>query len=210
MIIISIDTLRADHLPAYGYRGVATPAIDAFRADAVLFTNAYSQCPLTLPSHVSMLTGLYPAQAGVRDNLGYAFDSAAHPTIPTLLKGRGYATGAAVSAYVLRGASGLSRAFDSYDDAIDVQPGEALGKLQRTAGESDRHRAALDRVTQGGAVLLFPSSLRAARSVRASRAVPFPIRLLRMTGKSPRSITHSGSSSTSSSAPASMNGPSSF
>ena len=83
-----------------------------------------------------MLTGLYPAQAGVRDNLGYAFDSAAHPTIPTLLKGRGYATGAAVSAYVLRGASGLSRVFDSYDDAIDVQPGEALGKLQRTAGET--------------------------------------------------------------------------
>jgi arylsulfatase A-like enzyme/predicted Zn-dependent protease len=136
VIIISIDTLRADHLPAYGYKGVATPAIDAFRSDAVLFSNAYSQIPLTLPSHVSMLTGLYPAQAGVRDNLGYAFDSAAHPTIPTLLKGRGYATGAAVSAYVLRGASGLSRAFDSYDDAIDVQPGEALGKLQRTAGET--------------------------------------------------------------------------
>ena len=136
VIIISIDTLRADHLPAYGYKGVATPAIDALRADAVLFTNAYSQIPLTLPSHVSMLTGLYPAQAGVRDNLGYAFDSAAHPTIPTLLKRRGYATGAAVSAYVLRGASGLSRAFDSYDDAIDVQPGEALGKLQRTAGET--------------------------------------------------------------------------
>jgi arylsulfatase A-like enzyme/Flp pilus assembly protein TadD len=136
VIIISIDTLRADHLPAYGYRGVATPAIDAFRSDAVLFSNAYSQCPLTLPSHVSMLTGLYPAQAGVRDNLGYAFDSAAHPSIPTLLKGRGYATGAAVSAYVLRGASGLARAFDSYEDAIDVQPGEALGKLQRTAGET--------------------------------------------------------------------------
>ncbi|MDP9192618.1 MAG: sulfatase-like hydrolase/transferase [Acidobacteriota bacterium] len=136
VIIISIDTLRADHLPAYGYKGVETPAIDALRSDAILFTNAYSQCPLTLPSHVSMLTGLYPAQAGVRDNLGYTFDSAAHPTIPALLKQRGYATGAAVSAYVLRGASGLSRVFDSYDDAIDVQPGEALGKLQRNAGES--------------------------------------------------------------------------
>jgi choline-sulfatase len=136
VIIISIDTLRADHLPAYGYKGVETPTIDALRADAVLFSNAYSQCPLTLPSHVSMLTGLYPAQAGVRDNLGYTFDSAAHPTIPTLLKKRGYATGAAVSAYVLRGASGLASVFDNYDDAIDVQPGEALGKLQRTAGES--------------------------------------------------------------------------
>ena len=134
VIIISIDTLRADHLPAYGYAGVATPAIDTFRADAVLFRNAYAQCPLTLPSHASMLTGLYPAQAGVRDNLGYTFDSAAHPTIPGILEGRGYDTGAAVSAYVLRSASGLGAAFDDYDDSIEVQPGEALGTLQRSAG----------------------------------------------------------------------------
>src|SRR6185436_17350494 len=68
VILISIDTLRSDHLPAYGYRGVQTPNIDSFRRDAILFRNAYSHCPMTLPSHVSMLTGLLPTQHGVRDN----------------------------------------------------------------------------------------------------------------------------------------------
>ena len=74
VVLISIDTLRADHLPAYGYKGVDTPHLDAFRRDAILFRNAYSHCPMTLPSHVSMLTGLLPPQHGVRDNAGFHFD----------------------------------------------------------------------------------------------------------------------------------------
>src|SRR6516165_1951160 len=72
VVIVSIDTLRADHLPAYGYSGVATPNLDALRRDAVLFENAYSHVPLTLPSHTTIFTGLLPPQNGVRDNLGYA------------------------------------------------------------------------------------------------------------------------------------------
>ncbi len=72
VILISIDTLRADHLPAYGYAGLRTPNLDALRADGVLFQNAYSQVPLTLPSHTALFTGLLPPQNGVRDNLGYA------------------------------------------------------------------------------------------------------------------------------------------
>src|SRR5205814_7203098 len=95
VILISIDTLRSDHLPAYGYRGVETPNIDAFRRDAILFRNAYSHCPMTLPSHLSMLTGLLPAQHGVRDNQGFRFDAAKHATLQSLLHARGYATGAA-------------------------------------------------------------------------------------------------------------------
>src|SRR4051812_37179741 len=82
VILISIDTLRSDHLPAYGYRGVETPAIDRFRRDAILFTRAYSHCPMTLPSHVSMLTGLLPTEHGVRDNVGFHFDGTKHPTLP--------------------------------------------------------------------------------------------------------------------------------
>src|SRR6266576_1570574 len=58
VILISIDTVRADHLPAYGYKKVDTPAIDGFRRDAILFENAYSHVPMTLPSHVALLTGL--------------------------------------------------------------------------------------------------------------------------------------------------------
>src|SRR5688572_1330303 len=71
VIIISIDTLRADRLPSYGYGKVQTPNIDGLRRDAILFENAYSHCPMTLPSHVSMLTGLLPTEHEVRNNLGY-------------------------------------------------------------------------------------------------------------------------------------------
>jgi len=120
VILISVDTLRADHLPAYGYRGVATPALDAFRKDSILFQNAYSHCPLTLPSHLSLLTGRIPPEHHVRNNLGFVFDSEHVASLPTLLKGQGYATGGAVSSYVLRGETGLSKAFDFYDDAIPV------------------------------------------------------------------------------------------
>jgi arylsulfatase A-like enzyme/tetratricopeptide (TPR) repeat protein len=136
VIIISIDTLRADHLPAYGYRGVETPNLDLLRKDAVLFRHAYAHVPLTLPSHVTMLTGLLPPDNGVRNNIGFPFDAAKHPTIPSLLKQKGYATGAAVSAYVLRGNTGLAKSFDFYDDDIAVKTGEVVGRLQRPGGES--------------------------------------------------------------------------
>lgn len=132
VIIISIDTLRADHLPAYGYRQVETPAIDRFRRDTILFENAYSEVPLTLPSHVALLTGTLPPDNGVRNNIGYPFDAAQHETIPSLLRKHGYATGAAVSAYVLRGGTGLKSAFDFYEDRIEYRGGEAQGDLQRS------------------------------------------------------------------------------
>lgn len=137
VILISIDTLRADHLPAYGYGGVETPHINALRKDAILFSNAYSHVPLTLPSHVSILTGELPPDNGVRNNIGFPFDASKHATIPALLKKRGYATGAAVSAYVLRANSGLGTAFDFYDDRIDVRESEAIGRLQRPGMETE-------------------------------------------------------------------------
>ncbi|HET8772921.1 MAG TPA: sulfatase-like hydrolase/transferase [Thermoanaerobaculia bacterium] len=139
VIVISIDTLRADHLPVYGAKGLETPHIDALAKDALVFENAYSHVPLTFPSHVTLLSGLLPADAGVRNNLGYRFDSAKHPTIPTLLKAKGYATGAAVSAYVLRGATGLAAAFDDYDDRMDRTADHttaAMGDVQRSGKET--------------------------------------------------------------------------
>lgn len=131
VILISIDTLRADRLPAYGYAKVATPNIDALRRDGILFENAYSHCPMTLPSHVSMLTGLLPTEHEVRNNLGYRFDSTRYTTLPQLLAQRGYATGAAVSSYVLRADTGLGAAFDFYDDAIPVATAGAASQHQR-------------------------------------------------------------------------------
>jgi choline-sulfatase len=157
MVLISIDTLRADHLPAYGYGGVETPHLDALRKDAILFANAYSHCPLTLPSHVSILTGLLPPDHGVRDNLGYAFDGRKHPGLASFLKSKGYATGAAVSAYVLRGATGLSDSFDVYDDEIKVPPGSESASLAQRKGDETELRAArwLEAVSHGPFFLFF-------------------------------------------------------
>jgi len=135
VILISIDTLRADHLPAWGYRGVETPNLDRFRRDAILFRNAYSHCPMTLPSHLSMLTGLLPSQHGVRDNVGFRFDSAHIPSIPSILKKQGYATAAAVSSFVLRGETGLADPFDTYDDTIDTGAGAHFADYHRPLPE---------------------------------------------------------------------------
>ena len=71
IVVISIDTLRADHLPVYGYRKGRTPAIDALAGDAVVFERAYSHSPQTLPAHASLLSGRLPFETGVRDNLGF-------------------------------------------------------------------------------------------------------------------------------------------
>lgn len=136
VIVISIDTLRADHLPLFGYKNVETPNIDALRRDGVLFTNAWSHVPLTLPSHVTLLTGALPAENGVRDNIGYRLESRG-TSLPELLHANGYATGAAVSAYVLRGETGLRALFDDYDDAIAFQPGSVLGDVQRPGAQTE-------------------------------------------------------------------------
>ncbi|HEX6640325.1 MAG TPA: sulfatase-like hydrolase/transferase [Thermoanaerobaculia bacterium] len=136
VILISIDTLRSDHLPAYGYTKVATPNLDAFRADAILYERAYSHCPLTLPSHTSMLTGLLPADHGIRDNIGFKLADNI-PTLPALLKANGYATGAAVSAFVLRKDTGIARGFDEYDDEVEpIGTWQVIARVQRAGGET--------------------------------------------------------------------------
>jgi arylsulfatase A-like enzyme/Tfp pilus assembly protein PilF len=136
VILISIDTLRSDHLPAYGYNGVQTPNIDALRADSILYSKAYSHVPLTLPSHASVLTGMLPADHGVRDNVGYRLSTAV-PTLQELLGKNGYATGAAVSAFVLRRETGIARGFDFFDDDVKPLNGENLiGRVQRDGGDT--------------------------------------------------------------------------
>jgi choline-sulfatase len=147
VLLISIDTLRADHLPAYGYQGVETPNLDALRREGVLFSNAYTPTPLTFPAHSSLLTGLLPAAHGVRDNVGYALDKekigrGELPFLPQILKGEGYATGGAVSAYVLQGKHGLRTGFDFYEDAVEMRANRGLGGLQRAGG--DTLKASLD------------------------------------------------------------------
>lgn len=131
VVLISIDTLRADRLPAYGYSEGATPAIDSLRRDGLLVARAYSHTPLTLPSHVSLFTGRLPDDHGVRDNQGYPVDPGDGPFLPRDLAARGYLTGGAVSAFVLHRDSGVATGFEVYDDAVEVRRGVALGGQAR-------------------------------------------------------------------------------
>jgi choline-sulfatase len=131
IVLISIDTLRADHLPAYGYRAGSTPAIDALARAGLVFDEAYSQTPLTLPSHTTLLSGRIPPHHGVRDNIGFAV-AADERTLAVRFKAAGYATSGAVSSYVLRHQTGIDRGFDFFDDHLTISgTGESLAETQR-------------------------------------------------------------------------------
>ena len=115
VLLVTIDTIRADHVGAYGAKGGATPAIDAFARDGILFEQAIAPAPLTLPSHASILSGILPFRTGVRVN-GTDRVSAAVPLVAEAFAGAGYRTGAVVSALVLRGPTGIGRGFAHFDD----------------------------------------------------------------------------------------------
>ena len=115
VLLITIDTLRADALGFSGNSRVATPTLDRLAGQGLVFTNAHAHNVVTLPSHVNILTGLYPYQHGVRDNTGFRVSSDT-PTLATWLKEGGYSTGAFVGAFPLDSRFGLNRGFDTYDD----------------------------------------------------------------------------------------------
>src|SRR5262249_19557677 len=98
LLLITIDTLRADHVGAYGAATGATPALDALAADGVRFDQAQTAVPLTAPSHATILTGVYPPAHGVRGNVVFTLGDG-HATLATRLKRRGYRTAAFVGAY---------------------------------------------------------------------------------------------------------------
>lgn len=147
ILLITVDTLRADRLGCYGSQSVATPAMDGLARDGVVFERALSQVPLTFPSHAAILTGTYPAYNGVQDftspPLGPEFR-----TLAESLRAHGYATGAVVSSFVLDRSWGMARGFDFYDDAF---PGASFFEkdpalVERPAKESvDRALAWLER-----------------------------------------------------------------
>src|SRR6185295_2902986 len=115
VLLITVDTLRADALGAYGRPAAETPFMDRLAAGGVRFVEARAQNVVTLPSHANILSGLYPVRHGVRDNAGFRFP-ADQETLATRLKKRGYRTAAFVSAFPLDSRFGLDRGFDVYDD----------------------------------------------------------------------------------------------
>ena len=123
VLLVTIDTLRADALGCYGGRA-ATPNLDRLAADGVRYNFAHAHAVVTLPSHVSILTGLYPFQHGVRDNSGFRVPAGTE-TLATRLRGQGFATGAFVGAYPLDSQFGLDAGFDVYDDRLDEVAGPA-------------------------------------------------------------------------------------
>jgi len=135
VVLITLDTTRADHLGCYGAARSATPRLDALAKAGVRFEQAVSPVPLTLPAHASLLTGRVPRRHGIRDNAGFRLD----PGIPLLterLVAAGYATAAFVSAAVLDRGGGLARGFTTYDDNVRIGDRRAFDYQERAASQT--------------------------------------------------------------------------
>jgi arylsulfatase A-like enzyme len=136
VILVTLDTTRADHLACYGYSGVKTPTLDALAGRGVLFEQCASSSPFTLPSHSTIMTGMYPTYHGVRINGNTAL-SEEQTTIAEVLTGRGYQCSAFIGVFVLDGRWGLKQGFQHYDDAFDLKKYKHLdlGAVQRPGNE---------------------------------------------------------------------------
>jgi arylsulfatase A-like enzyme/Tfp pilus assembly protein PilF len=136
VVLVTVDTLRADRLGAYGSDSGLTPNLDRLARSGVLFENASAVAPLTLPSHASILTGTYPLRHGIRDNGGYHL-APESVTLAETLAARGYRTGAFVGAFVLDSRWGLDQGFERYFDDFDFASFDdvSLGSVSRRGDE---------------------------------------------------------------------------
>ncbi len=134
VLLVTLDTLRADHVGAYGADFASTPTLDRLAAEGARVETVVAPTPLTLPSHASILTGRTPPHHGVRHNGVHRLADDV-PTLATRLSSAGYATGAVVAAAVLAGRHGLARGFDHYDDHAFSQSASSTGFAERTATE---------------------------------------------------------------------------
>jgi hypothetical protein len=136
IVVITLDTTRADHIGAYGSTLVKTPALDRLAGEGTRFAQAMSSAPLTLPAHSSMFTGRFPPEHGVRDNGGF-FLAPEQTTLAEMLKEKGFATGGFIAAFVLDGKWGINQGFDEYFDDFDISErrGRSIGNIQRPGNE---------------------------------------------------------------------------
>jgi arylsulfatase A-like enzyme/Flp pilus assembly protein TadD len=118
VVVITIDTLRPDHLGCYGYKQIHTPNLDSLASTGIRFERAFTSVPVTLPSHTVIFTGTYPPLSGIHDFAGNKLAST-QPTLASVLKDHGYATGAVIGSAVLDSRFGLNRGFDFYYDHFD-------------------------------------------------------------------------------------------
>jgi arylsulfatase A-like enzyme/Flp pilus assembly protein TadD len=134
ILLITLDTTRADHLGCYGYKPAKTSNLDRLAREGIRFARAYCPAPLTLPSHASIMTGLYPVTHGVRNN-GHDLPSGIK-TLAEILKGRGYSTAAFVSAFSVDSRFGIDRGFDVYDDTFRSDSPFKTQNAERRAEET--------------------------------------------------------------------------
>jgi arylsulfatase A-like enzyme/Flp pilus assembly protein TadD len=136
VVVVTLDTTRADRLGCYGFAGGATPHLDRLAREGVLFERATATVPLTLPSHASIFTGTLPPRHGVHDNGGFILDAGA-VTLAERFQAAGYATGAFVAAWVLDSKWGLGQGFDRYSDKFDLSKYKvvSLGTVQKRGDE---------------------------------------------------------------------------
>jgi choline-sulfatase len=140
VLVITIDTLRADHVGSYGFQLARTPNLDRLAAEGVRCADAVSAAPITMPSHSTIFTGLFPPAHGVRDNGSYALGDDA-VTLAERLKGVGYRTQAIVSAIVLSRRYNLSQGFDGYDDDLWAEDDPRLFMIRSRPGPKTAARA---------------------------------------------------------------------
>lgn len=134
ILLITLDTTRADHLGCYGYQAARTPNLDRMAREGIRFARTYCPSPLTLPSHASILTGLYPVILGVRNN-GHDLPSGIR-TLAEILKGQGYTAAAFVSSFSVDSRFGLDRDFDVYDDTFQSESPFKTQNAERRAEET--------------------------------------------------------------------------
>ncbi len=140
VLLITIDTIRADRIGCYGFREISTPNIDGLAASGTLFLNATAHAPMTLPSHTSIHTGHFPSFHGVHDNGGF-YVPKSELTLAELFKKNGFVTAAFVAAFVLDSSWGLDQGFETYFDNFDLSKEErvSMGNIQRPGGEIYDH-----------------------------------------------------------------------
>ncbi len=144
VVLVTIDTLRADRLSSYGSEQVSTPHMDRLAREGVRFSNAATAVPFTLPAHSSIMTGAYPPFHGVRENVGYSLDESL-PTLAEGLSAAGWATAGFVSAFVLDSRWGIGRGFDHYRDDFQLDPNKPsvnVGQVQHEGPDTIEHALA--------------------------------------------------------------------
>jgi len=136
LLIVTLDTTRADRIHAYGFDGIETPNLDRLAREGILFEEAVSPAPLTLPAHSSIFTGTFPPEHGVRDNGGFFLDDR-QTTMAERLQVHGFVTGGFVGAYVLDHKWGIAQGFQTYFDDFDLSKYQSLslGSVDRPGNE---------------------------------------------------------------------------